>query len=96
MKTYDRSLQCLKISNTTVCSGLDNSCVQNSNYVNGTVTYNNLSHFNIVMNLKFYILENTPFDMIIGLLAIRENSLASKYPSYFGLNHCDVTSAYAK
>jgi len=65
----------------TICSGLDGSCSNANFYMYLTVKIKQ----HTFITLKFYILESSPIDMIIGKQAIVKYNLLSMFPAQFGL-----------
>jgi transposase InsO family protein len=77
----------IKKSSNTVCSGMDNTCVANNSFLYITVMISKI----IFITIKCYILNLTPFDLIIGRETIIKHHLVNRYPTYFGLEPGDTT-----
>ena len=69
-----------KRSTNLVCSGMDSSCVANNSFLYITVMLTKL----ICITIKCYILNSTPFDLIIGRKTIKKHHLVNRFPTYFG------------
>ena len=68
---------------------MDSSCVANNSYLFVTVMLTKL----ILITIKCYILNTTPFDLIIGRNTIKKHHLVNRFPAYFGaiLEPTDIT-----
>jgi len=65
----------------TVCGGINGECLNTNNYMVLKVKLKQ----NVFITLKFYILQESPIDLIIGKHAIIQYNLLSMFPEHFGL-----------
>ena len=74
-------LNCFDHSSNIVCSGFDGTCSSDNYSAYLSVKLKE----NVVIKLKFFVLQSSPFDLIIGKHAIRTHNLIQQFPEYFGV-----------
>ena len=82
VKLIDPLNKYTKRPTNSICSGLNNSCIANSSYININVMLTKLFY---IITIKCLILATTPFDFIIGRNKIKKHHLVNRFPDYFGL-----------
>ena len=79
---------CDSNSATQVCSGLDGQCTRAQNVMINLILRNEANE-PLEITTNALVLENTPFDVIIGRDTIRQRRLVAEFPHYFTAEEAD-------